>query len=72
MSRWQYDLWRRFGDFFKNINKFKHTFQFICEEIEAFTYIGIEVVQGSDFSITINQNSYMSSSKLGCWYFKNW
>ena len=43
-----------------NINKLKHTFQFGCEEIEAFTYIGIELVQDSDFSININQNNYIS------------
>ena len=43
------------------INKLKHTFQFGCEEIQAFTYIGKELVQDSDFSITINQNNYINS-----------
>ena len=43
------------------INKLKHTFQFECEEIGAFTYIGIGLVQDSDFGIHINQNNYISS-----------
>ena len=45
------------------INKLKHTFQFECEEIEAFTYTGIELVQDSDFGISINQNNYINSIK---------
>ena len=43
------------------INKLKHTCQFECEEIEAFTYICIELVQISDFGISVNQNNYISS-----------
>ena len=46
---------------FDTINKLKHTFQFECEEIEAFTCIGIGLVQDSDFGISINQNNYISS-----------
>ena len=43
------------------INKTKHPFQFGCEEIETFTYTGIELVQDSGFGISINQNNYISS-----------
>ena len=43
------------------IYKIKHPFQFGCEEIETFTYTGIELVQDSGFGISINQNNYISS-----------
>ena len=43
------------------INKLKHTFQFECEEIEAFIYIAIKLVKNSNFGICINQNSYINS-----------
>ena len=43
------------------INELKHTFQFGCEEIEASIYTGIQLVQDSDFDISINQNNYISS-----------
>ena len=43
------------------INKIKHPFQFGCEEMETFTYTGIELVQDSGFGISINQNNYISS-----------
>ena len=45
------------------IIKLKHTFQFECEEIVAFTYTGIELVQDSDLGISINQNNYINSIK---------
>ena len=45
------------------ITKLTHTFQFECEEIVAFTYTGIELVQDSDLSISINQNNYINSIK---------
>ena len=57
-------IWGRDGMFKTNtINKLNHTFQFECEEIEAFTYTGIELVQDSDFGISINQNNYINSIK---------
>ena len=43
------------------IKKLKHTFQFGCEEIEAFTYTAKEFIHDSDFSISMNQNNYISS-----------
>ena len=43
------------------ITKLKEIFNFGSEEMEAFTYIGIELKQNSDFSVKIDQNSYIGS-----------
>ena len=32
---------------------------FGSEETKAFTYLGIQVIQNDDFSLTINQNNYL-------------
>ena len=43
------------------ITKLKEIFNFGSEEMEAFTYIGIELKQNSDFSVKIDQNPYIDS-----------
>ena len=43
------------------IKKLKDIFRSRCEEIDTFTYTGIELVHDSDFSISINQNNCISS-----------
>ena len=43
------------------ITKLKEIFNFCSEEVKAFTYIGIGLKQNSDFSVKIDQNSYIDS-----------
>ena len=43
------------------IDKLRHIFKIGCEHSSAFKYIGIDLVQKSDFSICINQGSYVES-----------
>ena len=43
------------------INKLKEIFSFDSEEMKAFTYIGIGFKQNSNFSVKIDQNSYVDS-----------
>ena len=40
------------------IDNLKNTFMFGSEETKAFTYLGIQLIQNDDFSLTINQNNY--------------
>ena len=41
------------------IDNLKNTFMFGTEETKAFTYLGIQLIQNNDFSLTINQNNYV-------------
>ena len=41
----------------------KKIFKFGCEDLEVFTYIGIELQQNDDYGIIISQNSYIDSIK---------
>ena len=43
------------------VEKLRHIFQVGCEHSSAFKYIGIDLVQQRDFSIVINQDSYVKS-----------
>ena len=45
------------------IQKLKQIFKFGCEDLEVFTYIGIELQQNDDCSIITNQNNYIDSIK---------
>ena len=38
------------------IDNLKNNFMFGSEETKAFTYLGIQLIQNDDFSLTINQN----------------
>ena len=42
------------------IDNLKNTFMFGSEETKAFTYLGIQLIQNDDFSLTINQNNYIN------------
>ena len=42
------------------IDNLRNTFMFGSEESKAFTYLGIQLIQYDDFSLTINQNNYFS------------
>mgnify|MGYP001796156622 CR=1 FL=1 len=55
-------IWGGTDDFKGSIiKKLKEIFHFGSEEVESFTYIGINLTQNTDFSIHINQNSYIDS-----------
>ena len=41
------------------IDNLKNTVMFGTEETKAFTYLGIQLIQNNDFSLTINQNNYV-------------
>ena len=43
------------------VQKLRKTFDISCENEIAFKYIGIEMVQGNDFSISIAQKKYIAS-----------
>ena len=55
-------LWGGTKNFEENvIDKLRHIFNVGCEHSSAFKYIGIDLVQRSNFSIFINQESYIKS-----------
>ena len=41
------------------IDNVKNTLLFGSEETKAFTYLGIQLIENDDFSLTINQNNYI-------------
>ena len=45
------------------IHDLRSVLKFVAEHSSAFTYIGIQLEQQSDFSITLNQNNFAASIK---------
>ena len=43
------------------MSKSKQTFKFGTEDAEAFNYIGVELTQHADFTITMSQKNYINS-----------
>ena len=54
-------LWGGHRNFINIINKLKQTFHTGTEHSQGFNYIGIDLKQNNDFSITINQVYYINS-----------
>mgnify|MGYP001794889706 CR=1 FL=1 len=55
-------IWGGTESFYKNVvEKFKNTFKIGSESVECFTYLGINIKQRNDFSIEIDQSSYVDT-----------
>ena len=53
-------IWGENGNFkIIVIDNLEDTFIFGSEKTKAFTYLGMQAIQNDDFSLTINQNSYI-------------
>ena len=54
-------FWGGSSEITRNIAKLREAFYIGKEHTHAFTYIGINLKQSNDFTITIDQNGYINS-----------